>query len=552
MPLSDDACSQLLTSLKRALAVVDFDGGLRALDNIRWQELIPRTDTVSLENKWIAAEMYDYAGRYDEARHIIWRDAENLAGALDKRLAQRDSGTWMDDNDRHELKVKVSVVLQWGFTYYRQHREIDYARASELWTLCRDVVFRLLRTKNYPCHGTLARLHYATGLVPRQRHQYSEAKAAFADSIDSSWCDMAPRSQSETALAKYRLAKALAIGLGWICYTEGSLKMARPLIAVARALLAENDKEAIIKAYVDVIDAAARISAHGDDLDQVEKALETLHTSYRVFDERKHLAYRGRATNELALAYLRRSWLDSGRRDRDLQDAWDYAEKLKESSKGNKGRWYCNALIVQSRIHRYRKNHAGARDAAQDALDNAPDKFSRIDAHIALGEAQTGLADDKLGDCKDAVQNFHAAIQEGGENPKVLSVCRLHLARAYARMNRLADADDNLDKWRSVRAQAENAFVHGLARDVEREVEELKDDFTLRLKLENLDPTECEDNLHLWLIKWARCKAGPEATEDEVARILGVVKTTIRNWESKRRGPKSERARPASGSAAAS
>lgn len=109
----------------------------------------------------------------------------------------------------------------------------------------------------------MARVNYLLGRIYRQRAgDYEKAKRFFTASVEYSYQALESRTKGlkrdsdrykqEQALAAYRIAKNLALGLGWIYYTQGLLHQALPVILTARALLLPT-KDELNKAYVELL-----------------------------------------------------------------------------------------------------------------------------------------------------------------------------------------------------------------------------------------------------------------------------------------------------------
>ena len=401
---------------------------------------------------------------------------------------------------------------------------------------------RCLNSDNYPCHGTLSRVFYGIGLIYRQRYEYSKARAMFRRSIDHSR-QVAQSSKSTgagkgKALLEYRIAKCLGLGLGWVCYTDGSLDLAATLINEARMLLADK-KAAMIKAYVDVVQAQVLVSESGDQLHCLTQAIETLKEAYGIF--KCHPAYRARAAYELALTSLRLSALTpEPERDTHCQNARGYINEVIEYAKRNQDReedkrWTANALIAESRLYRALGRFPDAMKSAREVLGRSKDdRFVRIDALIELGQALMGSARDKQDDeqagkdYRSALGCFEEALIEACENPKGQAVCHLHSARCYLRLRDGHMALEHVDKWRALRARVTNAFVHHLAKEVERELEEFKLPFTIswpRNASEIPDVGDEETRLRGWITEVALNLTG--GTTDNAVKLIKKSKKQI-------------------------
>src|SRR6266849_3627409 len=312
-----------------------------------------------------------------------------------------------------------------------------------------SALFEKLVTGSSKCLFTQSRIWYSVGLVHRQNYKYEIAKEAFIKSIEFAWSELqskdaydTPQKARETrnqpakylrarALTDFCVAKSLALGLGWIFFTESALEIARSFVIAAKILLA-GTKDRIITGYVNVIYAGIQRSEHADDEQALGEAIKELQNSYNLFsknDEHEmHAAYKMRAALELALAHLQ-GFQCGGLPDLNaLNVAEDFA-KEGESLAGSDERWMCNNLVLQSRIHRLRGRADLALDAARVALEKGnKEVFLRIDAWIAQGEARAASSPP---DHRGAIDDFSKALDQGRQNPKVSAVCHLHLAKMY-------------------------------------------------------------------------------------------------------------------------
>jgi tetratricopeptide (TPR) repeat protein len=525
---------KLLEELRQAIWSVDFDAGVAHLNKSAWHSFVGESDESSLETKWMAAELFDYAGQYAYAREILSESGPKSIADLIDALHTRDPRRYVEGSDRHAYKQYSLVAIQWGFTFYRMHQ---YHKAKEIWDRARDFVETSLTSKDYPCHGTLSRMFYGIGLIHRQRYEYSEARKMFSESIDHARRDAERHESAEnakgTALLEYRIAKCLGLGLGWVCYTSGALDLARPLIDTARMLVA-NKKVEMIKAYVDVVRAELQISEHGNGLPQLTQAIETLNNAYDIFT--CHPAYRARTAHELALANLRLSML-SAEPDKTqyCETARSYIEEVKKYAKGNKDgkedkRWNANALIAETRLCRIQGKWQEAKQSAGDALlMSRDDRFARIEVLIELGQAWMGSArenqdgEQSAEDYHLALDYFEKALSEAYENPKTQAVCHLHMARCYLGLRANNKSSWHVEKWRSLRTGVKNAFVYRLGEAVEDELARLKLPFCIEcptVASAMPDVGKEESRFRGWVTEAALNLIGPDGTTDDAIKLI--------------------------------
>ena len=537
--------SRLLKKLQAELAKVDFG---KALDELKQHNLAILLGTnvnqkTSLQIKCLAAEIYDYFGQYDEARKMIEPDGLKCRKNLDELVRNRDlregQGELFQEN-RTLFKQWVIAVLQYGYVYYRNYK---YAEALEQWEACQDALTKRIVDSAYPCHGTQARVFYAIGLAHRQigYRNYGKAKRSFADAVDYAWFDVEDglKDGTDIALSEYRIAKSLGLGLGWVAYAEGELHLAQPLIVAARTLLA-NKPERLIKGYVDVIHACVEMSAHSDDPAKLDTALESLDECYRLFQEMGHEEYRGRTAYELSRGHLKRA-ISGSDGTTDFEESRRLAIEVEGSAKQRDyARWRCNALIILSRIYRHQGRFDEALDAAKEALEHGKaNDFTKVDALIALGEARFALGqkNDSSEDYVLAMQDFKNALDLGRNIPKIVMVCRLHLARTCARMGNFHDAFQHFANWKAIQT-IENSFIRALGAEVEKEISTLQRDFLIPFATERLNPKADERRLHGFYYTWAMARIQPNETYKHAAALLHISPATLNKWRDEAGFPK--------------
>lgn len=211
-----------------------------------YQRWIVRDDIYDLDllrYRCLAAEVFDHAGQYALARRVIRPIGlkSQVALAETKHIPQTDRSLW---------KQRAWAALQLGFAdYYRRQEDTKTALkdALSLFQLAENT-FQQVQSDAYPCLGSQSRIKYMIGLVHRQRHEYLEAKKYFAEAIDLASRRL-ERSEKSRPFYEFAIARSLALGLGWVHYTEGSLSTARPLIISARGLLA-NKNELFLSEYI--------------------------------------------------------------------------------------------------------------------------------------------------------------------------------------------------------------------------------------------------------------------------------------------------------------
>jgi len=529
----DPYCSLVLSRLRDAHDTLHFQPQLQLLEGktkrIDWEKIKKAGDELTrLKIIGMAAEIYDYAGKYDHARAVVEAD-----GRLTENILRDESQLQSTkDKDRELLKQRVWILIHWGSTFYRAH---NYVRARQLFSLCNETLGKWVITEEKPCSWTQARIYYCLGLVQRQIYDYKQARHWFTKSIELAGKSFVQRTHNITSeqpiyqrtklFTDYYVAKLLALGMAWTYYTEGALDLAASLVDTARLLLTST-REVVIRSYIEILSASI-LAARG----QRQKAIKLFQGAYDALKD--HEAYRIRAANELAVAYVHEYFREPG--EENLSNARKYINEVSES---RDRRWQCNALVTESRLFRALGQYKEAEESATKALHLGEDqRFIRIDAGIARGEARL-----ELNKINDACKDFTGALSDGLDNRKVQAVCHLHLARAYLLKHEHALALRHKDEANQHVGHVDNAFVRNLADTVETTIKtSAGTDLYVSISQTTMDPWEQEAKLHGFLTEWARRQPG---NENEPWKVLGISKQTFYNWRAEKAKLNAETTKP--------
>ncbi len=538
---------QLFDDLRAAIQQVDFSQARRLLRehesmlrNLRARNPVSLArDEIPLGIIGLACEVYDYHDENLKAKMLI----EAVGKGCEREL---------EDVRRHKVnhghaklyKHQISALLQYGYVFYRNS---NYEEAEKKWKLCRDAVIKL-RSEEYPLFGTQSRIDYSLGLIHRQRNEYFLAKQEFANAIDAGWSDLefesaAGKGTAKASLIEFRAAKCLSLGLGWVCYTESQLHIARPLLAAARTLLVGKRNEHIIRSYVDVIYASVLL-AEGTE-QRTTAAIQILEKAHNLFaglphdqngwgksvlEDCRHASYAIQAACTLAHAYLRKARFNLPSQLEDYARAQHFAEWVCHETVHTKPRWFANANTVLSRLYVDQGKADLAMTAASHVLDtgNALNlTFLKVDGLICRGEVH--FAQQKY---PEAANDFKDALERGCGNPKVAAVCHLHLSRTYARNHNIKKAEEHFKSWRD-HTRIENAFIQTLAKIVEREIDAQRkkamSDFTISHDTGKIDAKKKEQEFYEFLCDWALLRSGNN--EKKAAELLDVSQETFTKYK---------------------
>lgn len=516
-------CAQLQALLEAA----NLDDALVLVK--RWDiPAILRTHRDPLEQlrlRCMIADVYDYAGLYDEARNAIEEAGKRARDRLEAFLKETRN---FDPPEGAYRKQECWALMHWGMCSYREH---NYDEAGRLFKIAKECL-TILQQRGVPCTGSLSRAWYSIGLVYRQTYMPSEAMEAFTQSIELAERGIAERQRTGKPIEsfEYSIGKCFGLGRGWVSYNEAFLVQARGDLVQARRLLAQK-KARFITAYVDIVRACVLMSAYSDDLKRLEEAIEVLRNSYAVL-EGNHIPYALRAANELAHAHLSRARLTQNKED-DLGKAQQFLEIVKSSDYTQKKdkRTYCNAFITESRIHRERGDKAASLKAAENAKSVGGDiKFTRIDCQITMGEAKFWS-----GDYAGATNEFLRGLDWGRNSQKILAVCHLHLARAYYMNKEYSKALEHFRTWENSHLGLENAFIRKLQLSVRTLLEQVFKDFTISFGQLRLPGRTYLDGLRRWLADTAAAQTNGDLKA--AAALLGIAYNAYVNWQRKPRLP---------------
>jgi len=543
--------------LKTFLKAADYDAALAMVSKADSRTLIQAPDDLSvLRFRCMASDVWDYGGKYGEAKAVLGEGNTNVG-----LLAERELKNVHDIHDiraerQYLAKQQCWAILLWGMTYYRQG---DFDSALTKFEMARKVAEVLHNSPKFRSVGTLARAWYCVGLVHREQRESKQSRAAFREALNFTHRGIQEREAAghSTTSFEFNLARCAGLGLGWIAYNEASLTEADAMLVMARRMM-KPAKARLIGAYLDTLQAMIMMSGSALPL-VIKDALRILDGAYKTFapaGSLEHEHYALRCRNEIALTHLRlacaresvrRSSLDVAKtalldtiddakepdtndeidREQHLNKASVHVDELKKAAKklGPIGsRTFCAALITEARIMRERGEPQKALDLlSQDAAD-VDSKFIRVDACIGIGEAYVAL-----GAYKPAIESFLKALKSCKGNRKDVAVCNLHLCRAYLLDNQPLPANERFKVWESMQDGVENAFIRSLASVARRELSLAIQDFRLTREDIERDGNHRKrlNELRQWLVTTASAIKGADTA---AATHLGITSETLRLW----------------------
>jgi tetratricopeptide (TPR) repeat protein len=470
------------------------------------------------------ADAYDYWGKFEEAREIVGADGrvfyDQLETVMQPRLLE----------ERKLLLEKVRFVLAYAQTLYRQYQ---YEDAKTIILKCQKFLNEKLRDEiELPCFGTQALANYILGRICRHLNQLDDAQAAFAQSIALYWQraqykqsifekDRKNKDRLREAIdfSNYKVAKCMALGLGWINYTRGYYRAAlEQNIRPARVMLALTGDN-LNKARLDLLEGCICRATTVEDHAALLKAETLLEQSFKVFKhEYCHPYYAAWASYNLVVLYLSKG---------DIENAKAYLEEVRRISETSKNaKIECFYWILRSRMELKQKAFKNAESSADCAVKLAEGKnevICRMDALIARARAYLSQ-----GSTKDARKDFEAALDiANSENPKIEAVCHLGLAAVYLQETEGLKAQAQMNEWNKIKDKVEHARIQRFGEEMEEMISKSCSQYFV------LEPTlnyrKNLARLQKMLCIQARLKEGVK-TDAQVAEVLGVARQTLFDW----------------------
>lgn len=531
--------------LKKALLDVKFEKAMAHIKEIDWPAVTEAAmhegavDAITAVS--MSCELLDYLGEFEECRDRL----EPLALEAEQRIRGLIRGNTPSPKSLEERKIWkawIWVLLQQGMMSYR---ELQFDRAWRLFLLCEEAILGFIRSvPDYPCVGTLGRIHYCKGLVSREQFDFESAKKDFSKSIEFAW--QAVQKQSEQrSWTDLTIARALALGLGFVHLSEGQPDLALPVLLSAKNLVARLG-EKLIGTCVDLIYFDAMRSAYGDDESIVDESIIGLERCHSTFAECNHDLYRARASYSLALAYSQRARNDENKpltagAEALLTKAESYCKDLEEygiSAKDPRAEAF--ALLCRSRIARKRNHLAEAENLASEAMKVAGKACAHAYASALIARAEARERQNKT---DGALEDFRQALERSLGSLRARAMCLLRMSEIYAKRGEFKPATRYFEEWKSIKPHISNAYLIRLEQQAQAAMQKSSDEvFAVRLTDDTLNPGKLEQELHLFFTKWV---ARRTKNDQEAADLLGVTRQTILNWRNKKtqHGTRSESSR---------
>jgi len=207
--------------------------------------VLPRAeDREFLKMKYMVSEVLDYFGCFEEAEKVL--TAKDTHKAVQQQLDRRKKTKLGVTNAKTQklAREQVRFRLEYAQSFYRKHWHDEAGKIIEE---CRDLMEKhIANGDTFRCLGTRARIAFYLARVDRQLNRYSDAELHFLEAIryheqraqqtlDENRGDRnAKNVREEMEFARHKSAIAMALGIGWLCYTTGALWRAKSYIEPAQ------------------------------------------------------------------------------------------------------------------------------------------------------------------------------------------------------------------------------------------------------------------------------------------------------------------------------
>ncbi|HET8782280.1 MAG TPA: hypothetical protein VFM63_07675 [Pyrinomonadaceae bacterium] len=551
MPVDDwDDFNVRLKQLFRAYDEEQFDD-LESAARSLYNFLVANNET-ERDEYWSAMpilyELNDFFGYATGLKESVAKRAIKLYGEL--RELEVEWSSKKPAREERELARRKVLYCACGANELRRAGDIEQATKMFEWLL--KFTTEAIKSDDFPCAGTRARLNYQLGSIYRILEKHDRAEKAFTDTLDRlrEKANEAPRNANSQLALDHKIAMVVGIGYGWINYTRGFLRRSENALATSLALLAKSEHP-IIRSYIKLLYGTILRCRAGSDWTAIQGAITILEEALKEFKQRGHTRYAARASWELALAY------NLARKFPKAQEHLDFViehTKLTEHPK-----WLTNVRILQSRQHQKKGEYEKALDEARKALSIATNYEATlpiVDSHLAIGEVKLALAKsgvDKAKNIESAMFHFKQALNVVSEsklqdhestlpsNPKIVAVCELRLAECQAALGEQAAARAHLASWQRLEANVEHEWVRELAKTVTEEVRQLSLNFVISADNPNeWDYSKSVASLRQWLLQRSLQQTGQNYSK--AAELINVKRATLYQWKDDD-GGKTKRAR---------
>jgi DNA-binding protein Fis len=548
--LSEKDFAVRLAQIKRAYKETRFDSSLRTATKYLY-EYLHRIERQETYEYWKARTLlYELNVVFNISHEINERTAKDGLSILEElRLlsVRRSIGNELRRADRKILREKVLLCACRG-NELKRSGETSLALNLFEWLL--DFTANKLRTDMFPCFRTRATLCYHMGATLRATEQHKRAEAMYSQALDLLYAQGKKLGASGLLEVSRKQAMVVGLGFGWINMTRGLLARAEHGLTTARSMLASvNDP--LLSSYIELLYGKIQRCKAGSNKGKLEVVISQLQKTRRGFMD--HPQYQARTCWELALAKAMVG--DIAGAQEDLRFVAHQADLTSNQQ------WQVNVQILESRILQKQGRGQDSLDLAEAAVDKAKSPDCKtilplVDAYITRGEAYLSLGDTTKSEAhySKARGNFESALQcllerkiatgkpDYFSNPKITAVCTLRIAQCYARLGKQMKAKKHFATWLRLEQYVEHEWVRELSEHIRTEIDKLSLDFTISADDDQKwSYSENVAKLRRWLLTQALRKTNHNYSE--AAKLIGVQRTTLYQWQTQDEVGKLHRAR---------
>lgn len=498
------------------------------------------TETERLRLVTLRAEYQYTLGSPAAAADEIAASAGELVKRLEWWYADAANRRFLQNDDFSLLRQQVWALLAYAFYYsYSSGRVSEALRLLSI--VAELITAELAIPGERPPHGTRSRLHYFLGHCYRAQRDFVAAEQHFLISQEHAYKRLKRELDDHSATDTNHYEEIcfsivctgrILSGLAWAFLQQGRLHRARHLLYGAQTLLLPTGQSGLRLFVATLLGVTERRLAKpgGHEWQESLNVLDDCYGQYRAISD--HLGAR-RCAHEMARAFLD---LHAATRDSDAlarADRWTRAlDELSAeySSPARLAITIRSHLLDAQRLVRFgdETNIAEARrlvDAARVIGSKDAVKSIDLDADINLVDGIVMYAEKRLRDAENMLRSL--CDESRTRNDIVLeSECHIRLAAINAGLDLVAEAHEDLERWRQLAPRVDNHHLKVLE-DMTLELVANASTLQLIFDVKDLRP----DSLHqaeatvkraLARLALARCK-----TKKEAAKMLGCHRDTL-------------------------
>lgn len=540
-----------LGQIKRAYKQTRFDGYLQAATRHLYdylKRIQPKETYEYWKARTLLYELDDIFNIEPEIKEHAAYDGRRILEELRNRSARWNL---TPVPRREELKILREKVLLCVCRGNELKRNGETTAALDLFEWLLEFTTKRLQIKTFPCYSTRATLCYHIGSALRTLEQHRRAEARYSEALDLLYARGKKLGPSDYLCVARKQAMVVGLGFGLINMTRGFLDRAEHALSTARSMLASVEDPSA-SSYVELLYNTILRCRAGSDRERLEEVVKRLDDTRKTFSNPR---YQARSCWELALAKTLLGDLDGAQRD--LDQVSNYADQA------NNRKWQVNVQILKSRIAQRHEFFDEALEFAEEAvkLADSPDCWSilpLVDAYITRGETYLALATANKLEVQytRARENFESALnctlerrssaakQDYLSNPKISGVCLLRIAQCHVRTGKQEPAKKYYASWLRLAPHVEHEWVRELAETVRKEIEKISMDFTISAAAyDNWNYSKSVEKLRRWLLTQSLRRTNHNYSE--AAKLIGVQRTTLYQWQAQVETTKRRRARTA-------